>query len=172
MATDEMNTTIASEGSTPATRAGKTPGHTSRVDRVPSTSQGAAGDDSQSAGRTTIAEGVVAKVAGIAAREVSGVHALGGGGARAFGAIRDAVNATDLTQGVKVEVGETQAAADITIVVDYPAPIQEVADNVRSAVTAAITRLVGLQVVEVNIDVNDVHLPIDDADDDTESRVS
>ena len=100
------------------------------------------------------------------------MHALGGGGARAFGAIRDAVNATDLTQGVKVEVGETQAAADITIVVDYPAPIQEVADNVRSAVTAAITRLVGLQVVEVNIDVNDVHLPIDDADDDTESRVS
>ncbi len=129
-------------------------------------------DEGQSAGRTTIAEGVVAKVAGIAAREVSGVHALGGGGARAFGAIRDAVNATDLTQGVKVEVGETQAAADITIVVDYPAPIQEVADNVRSAVTAAITRLVGLQVVEVNIDVNDVHLPIDDADDDTESRVS
>ncbi|MGJ0204367.1 Asp23/Gls24 family envelope stress response protein [Microbacterium sp.] len=129
-------------------------------------------EESASAGRTTIAEGVVAKVAGIAAREVSGVHALGGGGARAFGAIRDAVNATDLTQGVKVEVGETQAAADITIVVDYPAPIQEVADNVRSAVTAAITRLVGLQVVEVNIDVNDVHLPIDDADDDTESRVS
>jgi uncharacterized alkaline shock family protein YloU len=142
------------------------------VDRVPSTFQVAAGDEGQSAGRTTIAEGVVAKVAGIAAREVSGVHALGGGGARAFGAIRDAVNATDLTQGVKVEVGETQAAADITIVVDYPAPIQEVADNVRSAVTAAITRLVGLQVVEVNIDVNDVHLPIDDADDDTESRVS
>jgi len=114
----------------------------------------------------------VAKVAGIAAREVSGVYALGGGGARALGAIRDAVNATDLTQGVKVEVGETQAAADITIVVDYPAPIQDVAENVRQAVTDAITRLVGLQVVEVNVDVNDVHLPSDDADDDSESRVS
>lgn len=171
MAKDETNTTVVSDGSVPAARTVNAPGAASRVDRaqaVPRLST----EEGTLAGRTTIAEDVVAKVAGIAAREVPGVYALGGGGARAFGAIRDAVNATDLTQGVKVEVGETQAAADITIVVDYPAPIQEVADNVRSAVTAAITRLVGLQVVEVNIDVNDVHLPIDDADDDTESRVS
>lgn len=170
MATDEMNKNVASEGGASVSRSIGGPG-SSRVDRAPAAPR-LPMEEGASAGRTTIAESVVAKVAGIAAREVSGVHALGGGGARAFGAIRDVVNATDLTQGVKVEVGETQAAADITIVVDYPAPIQEVADNVRSAVTAAITRLVGLQVVEVNVDVNDVHLPIDDADDDTESRVS
>lgn len=124
------------------------------------------------AGRTVIADGVVAKVAGIAAREVPGVYALGGGGARALGMIRDAINATDLTQGVKVEVGETQAAADLTIVVEYPAPIQEVAAGVRTAVAGAISRLVGLEVVEVNIEVNDVHLPSDDTDDDTEARVA
>lgn len=169
MATDETNTTVAAEGGAPQTWSAKAPA--SRVDRAPSAVR-ATGGDGLSAGRTTIAESVVAKVAGIAAREVSGVHALGGGGARALGAIRGVVNATDLTQGVKVEVGETQAAADITIVVDYPAPIQDVAENVRQAVTGAITRLVGLQVVEVNVDVNDVHLPSDDADDDTESRVS
>jgi len=172
MATDETNTMIASEGSGTATRSSKAPAGTSRVDRAPHAARSAAGAETASAGRTTIAESVVAKVAGIAAREVPGVHALGGGGTRALGAIRDAVNATDLTQGVKVEVGETQAAADITIVVDYPAPIQEVAENVRDAVTGAITRLVGLQVVEVNVEVNDVHLPGDDADDSTESRVS
>lgn len=124
------------------------------------------------AGRTVIADGVVAKVAGIAAREVPGVYALGGGGARALGMIRDAINATDLTQGVKVEVGETQAAADLTIVVEYPAPIQEVAAGVRAAVAGAISRLVGLEVVEVNVEVNDVHLPGDDTDDDTEARVA
>ncbi|WP_025133932.1 Asp23/Gls24 family envelope stress response protein [Leucobacter sp. PH1c] len=170
MVTNDVNATGTPEESASAQRRGSSAG-SSRVDRAPAVGHASA-DAEASAGRTTIAEGVVAKVAGIAAREVSGVHALGGGGARAFGAIRDAVNATDLTQGVKVEVGETQAAADITIVVDYPAPIQEVADNVRAAVTDAISRLVGLQVVEVNIDVNDVHLPSDDADDDTESRVS
>nr|WP_251039184.1 Asp23/Gls24 family envelope stress response protein [Agromyces sp. ISL-38] len=123
-----------------------------------------------SAGKTTIADSVVAKIAGIAARDVPGVYALGGGGARALGALRDAMNVGDLSQGVKVEVGETQAAADITIVVEYPMPIQDVAGGVRAAVTGAITLLVGLEVVEVNVDVNDVHVP--GADVDEESRVS
>lgn len=169
MATDETKTAVAPESGAAASPIVDTPA-SSRVDHAPAVPRSSAGEGA-SAGRTTIAEGVVAKVAGIAAREVAGVHALGGGGARALGAIRDAVNATDLTQGVKVEVGETQAAADITIVVDYPTPIQEVAENVRTAVTTAITRLVGLQVVEVNVDVNDVYLPTDDADG-AESRVS
>jgi len=172
MAMNDTNTTESTEGTTQATRAPKPAGTGSRVDQASPAPRRTTGGDAQAAGRTTIAEGVVAKIAGIAAREVSGVYALGGGGARALGVIRDAVNATDLSQGVKVEVGETQAAADITIVVAYPAPIQTVAESVRAAVADAITRLAGLQVVEVNVDVDDVHLPSDDADDDDESRVS
>lgn len=156
--TDKTPTTPAEKG-LPAARVDRSFAST----RIPA--------DTNAAGRTTIADGVVAKVAGIAAREVPGVYALGGGGARALGAIRDVINATDLTQGVKVEVGETQAAADLTIVVEYPAAIQEVASNVRAAVAGAITRLVGLEVVEVNVEVNDVHLPGDD-DSGDESRVS
>ncbi|KQZ25479.1 stress-like protein (gls24) [Microbacterium sp. Root553] len=144
----------------------------SRVDRSSSFSTSRIPTDVDAAGKTVIADGVVAKVAGIAAREVAGVYALGGGGARAFGAIRDVINATDLAQGVKVEVGETQAAADLTIVVEYPAPIQEVANNVRAAVAGAISRLVGLEVVEVNVEVNDVHVPGDDNTENEESRVS
>lgn len=145
----------------------------SRVDRSSSSlSATRVPTDENAAGKTVIADGVVAKVAGIAAREVAGVYALGGGGARAFGAIRDVINATDLAQGVKVEVGETQAAADLTIVVEYPAPIQEVASNVRAAVAGAITRLVGLQVVEVNVEVNDVHVPGAEDDNQEEARVS
>ncbi|MDJ0347841.1 Asp23/Gls24 family envelope stress response protein [Cryobacterium sp. PH29-G1] len=127
--------------------------------------------DSSTTGKTTIADGVVSKVAGIAARAVPGVYALGGGGARAMGALRDAFNATDLSQGIKVEVGETQAAIDLTLVVEYPAPIQEVCDNVRASVSGAINTLVGLEVVEVNIAVNDVHLPGEESTPE-ESRVS
>ncbi|UBH05536.1 stress protein [Leucobacter sp. Psy1] len=167
MSNEKVNTQAAGAGE--GSSAAKAPASVGRVDR-PATPQ--TQGDIDATGRTTIANDVVAKVAGIAAREVSGVYALGGGGARAFGAIRDAINATDLTQGVKVEVGETQAAVDLTIVVDYPAPIQTVAENVRVSVTDAITRLVGLEVVEVNVDVNDVHLPGDDHEDDTEQRVS
>lgn len=162
MATDDKKTV------SPATTAATAGPASPRVDRSVGVSR-TVGDVS-AAGKTTIADGVVAKVAGIAAREIPGVYALGGGGARALGAIRDAMNATDLTQGVKVEVGETQAAVDLTIVVEYPAPIQEVAERVRASVASAITRLVGLEVVEVNVEVNDVHLPGDDDAD--ESRVA
>lgn len=156
---------MAENATTPAAQ--NVPSSASRVNRP----LGARGQEAHTEGKTTVADGVVAKVAGIAAREVGGVYALGGGGARALGAIRDAINATDLTQGVKVEVGESQAAADITIVVEYGAQIQEVADQVRSRVAGAISHLVGLEVVEVNVDVNDVHIPGDEDNDDDEKRV-
>ncbi|KIU03716.1 Asp23/Gls24 family envelope stress response protein [Frigoribacterium sp. MEB024] len=128
-------------------------------------------------GRTVVADGVVAKVAGIAAREVPGVFALGGGTARAFGALRDVIGTTDLGQGVRVEVGETQVAADVTIVVEYPAPMHTVAEQVRAAVARTIEQLVGMEVAEVNVAIDDVHIPGDDdadadADSTRESRVS
>ncbi|WP_405373104.1 MULTISPECIES: Asp23/Gls24 family envelope stress response protein [unclassified Microbacterium] len=162
MATDDQKTPAAPVTARSAASA-------PRVDR---TTPVASGDAQAASGSTVIADGVVAKVAGIAAREIPGVHALGGGGARALGAIRNAINATDLTQGVKVEVGETQAAVDLTIVVEYPTPVHEVASQVRTAVAGAITRLVGLEVVEVNVTVDDVHLPGEDAEETEESRVS
>lgn len=114
------------------------------------------------AGTTVIVDSVIAKVAGIAARDVAGVHALGGGAARALGAIRDAMNQTDLAQGISVEVGETQVAVDISIVAEYPTALQTVADNVRTAIYKAIRELIGMQVTEVNVTINDVHIPSDD----------
>jgi uncharacterized alkaline shock family protein YloU len=114
------------------------------------------------AGTTVITDGVIAKIAGIAAREVSGVHALGGGAARALGAIRDVISGTDLSQGVSITVTESQVAVDITLVADYPFPLHAVAAEVRAAVIAAIESLVGLQVTEVNVTIKDVHLASDD----------
>lgn len=121
--------------------------------------------NADNAGKTTIEDGVVAKVVGIATRDVAGVYALGGGAARALGAIRDAVGNTDLTQGVSVEVGEKQVAVDITMVVEYPKPLKGVADEVRSAVYSAVEELVGLDVVEVNITISDIHIASEDKDD-------
>ncbi|MBF4461150.1 MULTISPECIES: Asp23/Gls24 family envelope stress response protein [unclassified Rathayibacter] len=124
-----------------------------------------------SVGKNTVADGVVEKVAGIAAREVPGVHDLGGGAARALGAIRNAINAQDRGQGVSVEVGEKQVAADITVVAEYPVALQKLADSVRSAVSDAISSVVGMEVAEVNVTVSDVYIPSDDNDEETESRV-
>ncbi|WIX98136.1 Asp23/Gls24 family envelope stress response protein [Amycolatopsis mongoliensis] len=115
-------------------------------------------------GHTTIADVVVQKIAGLATREISGVYALGGGASRAFGALRERIPGASASsgQGVDVEVGERQAAADLTIVVEYGVAIGELAKAVRRNVIMAIERITGLEVVEVNIHVNDVHIPDED----------
>ncbi len=121
-------------------------------------------DQKQNKGKTVIDDAVVAKIVGIAAREVSGVHALGGGTARAIGTIRNALNQTDYGQGVRVEVGERQVAADVTIVTEYPESLQKVAQEVRNSVYIAITELVGMEVVEVNVTIDDVNIPSEETD--------
>ncbi|MFC8044565.1 Asp23/Gls24 family envelope stress response protein [Nocardia sp. NPDC057353] len=117
-------------------------------------------------GTTTIADMVVQKIAGLAAREVRGVHALGAGSSRAFAALRDRIPGASASvgQGVSVEVGETQAAVDVEIVVEYGVAIAEIARAVRRNVITAIEQMTGLEVVEVNINVNDVFIPGDDED--------
>ena len=115
-------------------------------------------------GDTTIDDGVVTKVAGIAAREVAGVHDLGGGAVRTIGAMTQRVGIGDeRTQGVTVEVGEREAAVDLTIVVEYGEPIPRVAEALRENVIRRIEGLTGLSVTEVNIAVTDLHFPGDDA---------
>jgi uncharacterized alkaline shock family protein YloU len=124
--------------------------------------------DDTTQGKTTIAASVVQKIASIAAREISGVYAMGGGVSRAFGAIRERIpgggtGAANIA-GVQVEVGEKQAAVDLDLVVEYGASIVDLARAVRRNVIAAVERMTGLEVIEVNIAVNDIHLPeLDDA---------
>ncbi|OKL50616.1 Asp23/Gls24 family envelope stress response protein [Boudabousia marimammalium] len=110
-------------------------------------------------GTTTIADQVVAKIAGLAMAKVEGVYAVGGGFSRAFGAAKEALGGgKDIARGVSVEVGTKQAAVDLTLIVEYPHPIHKVAEEVRDVVLNNIEDLVGLEVVEVNIDVTDVHV--------------
>ncbi|MFE0645232.1 Asp23/Gls24 family envelope stress response protein [Streptomyces sp. NPDC058877] len=124
-------------------------------------------------GKTSIAEVVVVKVAGMAAREIHGVHDMGGGISRTIGVVRDRVpgGRPNVGRGVKVEVGERQAAIDLDLVVEYGVPITEVAADVRENVVEAVERITGLEVVEVNVAVNDVHLPDDDREAPADGRV-
>lgn len=119
-------------------------------------------------GRTAIDDTVVAKVAGMAAREVPGVHELGAGAERAMGAVTQRVGIADVrSQGVSVDVGERQAAADLTLVVEYGESIPKVSQQVRENVIRRVEGICGLEVTEVNIAVNDLHFPGDDQPDDT-----
>jgi uncharacterized alkaline shock family protein YloU len=138
---------------------------------TPSTAVSPAGSDGpEGHGRTVIADTVVLKIAGIAAREVSGVADLGRGAARAVGAIRDRISgvASDPTLGVKVEVGETQAAVDLDLVAEYGVAIGDLAEAVRTNVISAVERMTGLQVTEVNITVHDVVIDGDTEDEESE----
>jgi uncharacterized alkaline shock family protein YloU len=116
-----------------------------------------------SQGRTSIADSVVAKIAGLAAREIAGVHAMGAGATRTFGSIREILpgntEARSASQGVKVEVGERQAAIDLDIVVEYGVAIGDLAAAVRKNVIERLQRMTSLEVTEVNINVDDIWIP-------------
>ena len=122
--------------------------------------------------RRWAADGTFDRIAGLAARDVLGVHAMGSGLSRTFGAVRDRVpgGSKSATRGVKVEVGEVQTALDLEIVVDYGVSISDVARAVRENVVSAVERMTGLEVVEVNIAVSDVKLP-DEEDEEPETRL-
>ena len=121
-------------------------------------------------GVTSIADTVVAKVAGIATREVRGVYGMGGGTSRAIGAVTQRVGLADeRSQGVAVEVGERETAIDLTVVIEYGESIPQVAEQIRENVVTRIEGITGLSVTEVNVAVNDLHFQ---GEDESSTRVS
>ena len=156
-----------------ASKTGEQTPATTTTTATPATRDRLATDD----GQISVAEGVVQKIAGMACREIAGVHAMGTGGTRAFGTIRERIpgsSGPNFAQGVGVEVGETEAAIDLDIVVEYGVGIAELGRSIQRNVKQAVERMTGLRVVEVNIAVDDVYLPgtDDDQDTTTTSRVS
>jgi uncharacterized alkaline shock family protein YloU len=114
-------------------------------------------------GGTRIEDSVVSKIAGIAAQEVDGVR-MGGGTSQAIGGLLSRVpggsgGSGGQSRGVSVEVGEVEAAVDVTLTVAYGISIPQVAEAVRRNIINRIENLVGLNVTEVNISVNDLFFP-------------
>jgi uncharacterized alkaline shock family protein YloU len=126
-------------------------------------------------GKISVAEGVVQKIAGMACREIAGVYSMGTSTTRAFGAIRQRIpgsSGPNVAQGVGVEVGETQAAIDLDIVIEYGASIADLGRSIQRNVKQSIERMTGLEVVEVNVSVDDVHLPTPEGEEKPPPRVS
>jgi uncharacterized alkaline shock family protein YloU len=113
-------------------------------------------------GTTVIADGVVAKIAGLATREIPGVYDMGKGMGRTFGALRarlpGATTQPAATQGVSVEVGERQAAIDLDVVTHYGQSIVDVTEAIRRNVIVRVEGMTGLEVSEVNIAVDDLYI--------------
>ena len=144
---------------------------TTSTNASPATRNPLATDD----GQISVAQGVVQKIAGKACQEIAGVHAMGTSGARAFGSVRERIpgsSGPNFAQGVGVEVGESEAAIDLDIVVEYGVAIAELGRSIQRNVKQAVERMTGLRVVEVNIAVDDVYLPTDDDQDTAPTRVA
>jgi uncharacterized alkaline shock family protein YloU len=123
-------------------------------------------DDRPELGTVRIANEVVAVVAGLAATEVSGIAGMSGGLA---GGISELLGKKNLAKGVKVEVGEKEAAVDLYLVVKYGTVIPDVCAEVQRNVKRAIESMTGLEVVEVNTHVSGVLF--EDREPSTEVRV-
>jgi uncharacterized alkaline shock family protein YloU len=105
-------------------------------------------------GTIKITEEVVAIIAGIAATEVQGVAGMSGGIA---GGIAEMLGRKNLSKGVKVEVGEKEAAIDLFIIVEYGCRIPDVAWDIQERVKKSVETMTGLNVIEVNIHVQGVN---------------
>lgn len=122
---------------------------------------------SEEYGKVTFADEVVAIIAGLAATEVKGVAAMSGSMA---GGIAEKLGRKNLTKGVKVEVGEKEAAIDLYIIVDYGVRIPEVAWNIQENVKRAVETMTGLSVVEVNVHVQGVNFDREIKDEDMDKK--
>jgi uncharacterized alkaline shock family protein YloU len=113
-------------------------------------------------GNTIISSTVVSQIAGIAAQEVEKVQMAGGTSAAVGGILQSVTGSTgggNLSRGVSVEVGEEEAAVDLTMTVEYGQSIPRVTEAARRNVINRVESLSGLRVTEVNITVNDVQIP-------------
>lgn len=111
-------------------------------------------DNNTEKGFIKIADEVVGIIAGLAAIEIDGIAGMSSGIASG---IAEILGRKNLSNGVKVQVGEKEAAVDLYIIVDYGVRIPEVAKAVQENVKSAIENMTGLVVIEVNVHIQGVN---------------
>ncbi|MFB5759524.1 Asp23/Gls24 family envelope stress response protein [Paenibacillus medicaginis] len=104
-------------------------------------------------GEIQIAPEVIEVIAGLATVEVKGVAGMSGGFAGGFAELLGRKN---LSKGVKVEVGQREAAVDVSVIIEYGNRLPEVASLIQHNVKRSIENMTGLSVVEVNVHIHDV----------------
>ncbi|HSL00426.1 MAG TPA: Asp23/Gls24 family envelope stress response protein [Rubrobacteraceae bacterium] len=110
-------------------------------------------------GNTIIQDSVVSKIAGMAAQEVDGIRMGSGASQTASNILGSITGGGGQTQGVSVEVGQEEAAVDLTLTAAYGKSIPQLSEAVRRNVVNRVESLVGLRVTEVNITVSNIFFP-------------
>ena len=124
-------------------------------------------------GSTSISDSVVSKIAGIASQEVDGIR-MGSGGSQAVSGLLGSItggSSGSQTQGVSVEVGQEEAALDLTLTAEYGKSIPQLAEAVRRNVANRVESLVGLRVTEINITVSNIFFPQQEAEQERQQQL-
>lgn len=116
-------------------------------------------NDEKDTGKIKIESDVVAMIAGLAAIDTDGVLSMSSGITEG---LAKRVSGKNVTKGVRVEIGETEAAIDVRIVVKYGFKLHEVAVALQNNVKEAVESMTGLKVVEVNVHIEGVEFQKED----------
>jgi len=65
-------------------------------------------------------------------------------------------------QGVKIEVEDDTVSADLYIVVEQDVNVLKLSQEIQAEVSRAIHDMVGMDVKEVNIHIQDVEIPLNE----------
>ncbi len=108
-------------------------------------------EDTRPPGKTTVAPDVLVEIARMAALKVSGVYAM----APVSGGV-DRFFKRGLNDGVRIKLEDDVVFADLYLILESGINIREVSRNIQQNVTRAITEMVGMDVGEVNIHIENI----------------
>ena len=103
-----------------------------------------------------ISDNVVSDIAGVAVSEVPGVAGMAGRITEVFS------GKSNLSKGIKVDVGEKDTKIDVNIIVEYGVRIPDIAFEIQTRVKKAVETMTGLKVLEVNVHVQGVSFTKED----------
>ncbi len=106
-------------------------------------------------GSVQIADEVVAIIAGLAATEIDGVDSMAGNITKE---LVGRLGMKNLSKGVKIQMMDTSVSVDLALNIKYGFSIPEVASLVQEKVKSAIETMTGLEVLDVNVRISNVHL--------------
>ena len=105
-------------------------------------------------GELTYEDKVIQKIIGLSLENVSGLLGIDGG---FFSNLKEKiVNSDDVTSGVNVEVGKTQVAVDLNVIVEYQKNVPALYSEIREIVSSEVAKMTDLEVVEINVNVVDI----------------
>lgn len=104
--------------------------------------------------RLTFEDQVLEKIAGICAQAIDGILGMDG---NVVDSLAETFTKDErVTKGISAEVGETQVALNLNVILAYDADAQAIFDTLCDRTRRAIQQMTGLQLVELNLHVRDI----------------